>query len=462
MANESQAELDARGRRLLVVCVVIIIAIAITAMVVQQQTGTYGPDLCREGRPITGHTVVLIDMTDPLAEAELVQLRKRIDLVKRGIPEGAKLSVFFIDDKSADMLDEQFCKCNPGSGANANPLISAPRMIAKKWQASFGAPLDSALQKASQQLTSRSSPIMEAILYVTERDDFTQGSPGRQLIVVSDMIQNSERCSMYNGDRDFGKFRHRGDSDDMIPDLNGVKVEVDYLVRPQYKAFQNQGLRDFWRGYFSEAHAAAPVRFRTIRGSYRADGGDITRNGGQGLTSDPGEPAAGLSPDSSEQPAETAAEVLPNEPEAPVAPQAPTSSTLTSMSAVGSGVGAPPTATKPSATELASTATLADPAVEPQKPTDYTYVDELPTLIKQVPPNYPDLARSAGVQGVVMINALIGPDGYVKDTKVLKSIPMLDAAALEAVRRWRFKPGSVNKKPIHVWVAVPVRFRIGA
>ena len=51
-------------------------------------------------------------------------------------------------------------------------------------------------------------------------------------------------------------------------------------------------------------------------------------------------------------------------------------------------------------------------------------------------------------------------DGEVKDVKVVRSIPELDEAAMAAVRRWRFKPGTKNGVPVATWVAIPVRFSI--
>lgn len=91
---------------------------------------------------------------------------------------------------------------------------------------------------------------------------------------------------------------------------------------------------------------------------------------------------------------------------------------------------------------------------------EYVYVEELPEAITKVAPTYPDIAREAGVDGTVMVQALVGKDGKVKDTKVVKSIPMLDQSAISAVRAWVFKPALSNNKPVAVWVAVPVRFSL--
>ena len=58
-----------------------------------------------------------------------------------------------------------------------------------------------------------------------------------------------------------------------------------------------------------------------------------------------------------------------------------------------------------------------------------------PTQIKRVNPVYPPIAQSARVQGVVIIEAVIGPGGQIQDARILRSIPLLDQAALDAVDR---------------------------
>jgi TonB family protein len=81
-----------------------------------------------------------------------------------------------------------------------------------------------------------------------------------------------------------------------------------------------------------------------------------------------------------------------------------------------------------------------------------------PQTIKDVPPGYPALARSAGVSGAVTIEATIGPDGKVADTKVVHSIPLLDQAALDAVRQWEYLPSMLNGVPVPVLVTVTINF----
>ena len=83
-----------------------------------------------------------------------------------------------------------------------------------------------------------------------------------------------------------------------------------------------------------------------------------------------------------------------------------------------------------------------------------------PTKVKDVKPVYPAIAQSARVQGVVIIEATIGPNGSVQEAKVLRSIPLLDAAALEAVRQWQFTPTLLNGVPVPVIMTVTVNFTL--
>lgn len=89
---------------------------------------------------------------------------------------------------------------------------------------------------------------------------------------------------------------------------------------------------------------------------------------------------------------------------------------------------------------------------------DYVYVEELPEAIHRVPPEYPASASAKGLVGTVMVQVLLGKDGLVKDVRVVRSIPELDALAIEAVKKWRFKPALAKGKPVEVWVGVPIKF----
>ena len=83
-----------------------------------------------------------------------------------------------------------------------------------------------------------------------------------------------------------------------------------------------------------------------------------------------------------------------------------------------------------------------------------------PRKLRHVAPEYPDLARQAHVTGMVIVEAIIGPDGRVGNISVLRSIPMLDEAAVAAVKQWVYAPTLLNGVPVPVIMTITLRFSL--
>lgn len=84
-----------------------------------------------------------------------------------------------------------------------------------------------------------------------------------------------------------------------------------------------------------------------------------------------------------------------------------------------------------------------------------------PVAVRRVDPVYTEAARKARIQGLVIIEAVIDREGNVTDARVLKPLPLgLDLAALNAVKQWKFKPGTLNGQPVPVYYNLTVNFRL--
>jgi protein TonB len=83
-----------------------------------------------------------------------------------------------------------------------------------------------------------------------------------------------------------------------------------------------------------------------------------------------------------------------------------------------------------------------------------------PVKIRDVRPVYPQIALQARVEGVVIVEARIGTDGRVSRTRVLRSIPLLDHAAVEAVSQWEYEPTLLNGVAVPVIMTVTVNFAL--
>lgn len=91
-------------------------------------------------------------------------------------------------------------------------------------------------------------------------------------------------------------------------------------------------------------------------------------------------------------------------------------------------------------------------------PTDFVAREEEPKLITMPAPDYPDLARRAGIEGKVLVRALVGIDGRVHDAFIVNGNAMLNDAALQSVRAAVFRPALQQQRPIAVWVVIPLQF----
>ena len=88
------------------------------------------------------------------------------------------------------------------------------------------------------------------------------------------------------------------------------------------------------------------------------------------------------------------------------------------------------------------------------------FVERKPRLLEQVEPAYPDEARRAGLEGVVLMEFTVGKDGRVKDSAVLKGHEMFHQASLDALSRFRYLPGYQNREAVEVRMYIYIRFQL--
>jgi TonB family protein len=117
-------------------------------------------------------------------------------------------------------------------------------------------------------------------------------------------------------------------------------------------------------------------------------------------------------------------------------------------------VGAPP----PGGASLPPGAAPAPPV--PGQPIRVGGQIKAPTLVRRVNPEYPPIAQSARVQGVVILELVIDEQGVVADARILRSIPLLDQAALAAVRQWAYTPTLLNGVPVPIVMTATVQFTL--
>jgi protein TonB len=100
---------------------------------------------------------------------------------------------------------------------------------------------------------------------------------------------------------------------------------------------------------------------------------------------------------------------------------------------------------------------------DPPRPTAPVRVADLPVTPRKIVdlrPVYPEIARAARVEGTVIMEAVLDTNGRITQLRVLKTVPMLEQAAVDAVRQWRYTPSLYGGHPVSVLMTITVRFAL--
>ncbi len=91
-------------------------------------------------------------------------------------------------------------------------------------------------------------------------------------------------------------------------------------------------------------------------------------------------------------------------------------------------------------------------------------VDQVPQIIRRIKPIYPYVARMRSITGRVVVKFLVDPHGHVRKPSILEAHPrgVFENSALNAVRKWYFRPGYWEGHPVATWVVVPIHFKLSS
>ncbi len=222
--------------------------------------------LCGLTDEVPPHTAIIIDKTDEYSPAQADFIADAIRRTRDRLDVGERLSLFELDAKGQFDPRGEFSLCNPGRGDQVNALFRNPKMIEERYAALFEAPMDDILSDLVTPKEAPNSPILEALARLAQTDAFSDRAPRRSVVLISDMLQNSEFFTAYGGggempdnmplsedvaDRVTGRFG-RG--------LENVTLEIRLIPRDRYTDLQRGALKEYWNQVFADLRVTVTWR----------------------------------------------------------------------------------------------------------------------------------------------------------------------------------------------------------
>ena len=222
--------------------------------------------LCRSEGPYS-ITAILLDRTDSFGTHTRNDLKVQIQNLLDSVEENHEISLFAMESTYEEGLDPIIRVCNPGDPDNVDPLIQSEAIVRRNWQQKFRQPLGEVMRTLLEEKEAPSSPIMEAVqsVSITHFQDTERRNVPRRLIIISDLLQNSNALSFYRERPDFNRFQHTHQSRGLNPDLRGVDIELWLIQRRQSQQEDGGPFLKFFQSWISQ-HGGQVVRALRISG----------------------------------------------------------------------------------------------------------------------------------------------------------------------------------------------------
>lgn len=207
--------------------------------------------LCPKTGPV-GHTLILVDKSDPWSEVQAKRLKALVKQVGDELPTDRMLSIYVFNDVFEPGFPSLVSLCNPGK--TASELIGNPRREYVKWVEKFGRQLDEALTVLTQPGKGNQSPIVEAIGDVASRRENRVPTGDRKILLVSDMLQNSNQFTMFGnaaGARDPERLRRLLGKVWQDSGASGWELSV-HQVQGVYDAVRLEQAATLWKQAFQK------------------------------------------------------------------------------------------------------------------------------------------------------------------------------------------------------------------
>ena len=218
--------------------------------------------LCPAAGP-SALTALLIDTTDPLNAIQRAAVLARLNRIVSHLRLGEEIVVYSVNP-TGDPLKAAFVICRPIKPSEVSELTGNRAIAQRRFDEAFAPRIRSVLTAATGAASpSGRSPIMAAIQAIAvsafqaaDAASASGGPPPKRLIIVSDMLENSEAANHYKGAPDFRSFKSTRGYARVRSHLDGVTVTILYLRRDDAAAIQGLTHIRFWNEWFADQGAS--------------------------------------------------------------------------------------------------------------------------------------------------------------------------------------------------------------
>lgn len=214
--------------------------------------------LCELSDELPAHTAIIIDKTDEYSEQQADLIAAVIRRSRDRLDVGERFTLFELDQFGQFDPRGEFSLCNPGRGDQVNALFRNPERIEERFNEKFDRPLQTVLEDLVVPKEAPNSPVLEAMARLGQTEAFSDRAPQRRIVIISDMLQNSDAFTAYGGGGAMPAnmpdaitvadttMRRFGNS------LDGVSLEVRLIPRQRYVDMQRGALKAYWDQIFRE------------------------------------------------------------------------------------------------------------------------------------------------------------------------------------------------------------------
>ena len=248
---------DRRQRKKSIIGAVIIVVVALVVagivslrvMLERAKVPISADTMC----PISGpyaYTTILIDGTDTFSAIQLADLQRYFRQLKDEVQKHGQIAIYAPKEMSAAKLLRPVLKiCNPGDSKGVSGITANPESIQRKYDRNFSDQIDRALGEGLNAQGSPTSPIMEMIQAVVIDGFPIESTAPKRLVIVSDMLQNSDYYSHYRDEISFDVLRKNPAFQHVTTNLTGINVEILYIGRKGSENLQTNRHGLFWEAF---------------------------------------------------------------------------------------------------------------------------------------------------------------------------------------------------------------------